>query len=66
MTKNSLIVITGAAGFIGSCLVSLLNSYGFKKLVLVDNFDKTEKEKNLKGKHFLTNLEMELHLTNIK
>ncbi|MEO7800660.1 MAG: ADP-glyceromanno-heptose 6-epimerase [Ginsengibacter sp.] len=57
MTKNSVIVITGAAGFIGSCLVSLLNSYGFKKLVLVDNFDKTEKEKNLKDKHFLAKVE---------
>ncbi len=57
MTKDSVIVITGAAGFIGSCLVSLLNSYGFKKLVLVDNFDKTEKEQNLKGKSFLANVE---------
>ena len=34
-----MIVITGAAGFIGSCFVSKLNQLGYKDLVLVDNFN---------------------------
>lgn len=45
-----MIIVTGAAGFIGSCLVSKLNEEGFYDLVLVDDFSKTEKEKNLLNK----------------
>lgn len=45
-----MIVITGAAGFIGSCLVSTLNEKDYKDLILVDDFSKIEKEKNLKNK----------------
>lgn len=47
-----MIVVTGAAGFIGSCLVSKLNSEGFKDLILVDDFSHPEKENNLSGKTF--------------
>lgn len=47
-----MIVVTGAAGFIGSCLVSKLNSEGFNDLILVDDFSHTEKENNLSGKTF--------------
>lgn len=47
-----MIVITGAAGFIGSCLVSKFNQEGREDLVLVDDFTKTEKAANLAGKHF--------------
>lgn len=45
-----MIVVTGAAGFIGSCLVSRLNQAGHENIVVVDDFSKTEKEKNLEGK----------------
>ena len=45
-----MIVVTGAAGFIGSCLVRKLNDGGFYDLVVVDDFSKAEKEKNLAGK----------------
>ncbi len=45
-----MIVVTGAAGFIGSCLVSRLNKAGFDNIVVVDDFSKTEKAKNLEGK----------------
>lgn len=45
-----MIVVTGAAGFIGSCLVSRLNKAGFEDIVVVDDFSKTEKAKNLEGK----------------
>jgi ADP-L-glycero-D-manno-heptose 6-epimerase len=45
-----MIVVTGAAGFIGSCLVSRLNADNFNDIVVVDNFSVTKKEANLKGK----------------
>jgi ADP-L-glycero-D-manno-heptose 6-epimerase len=45
-----MIVITGAAGFIGSCLVTKLNSEGFHDIVVVDNFSVVKKEPNLTGK----------------
>ena len=47
-----MIVVTGAAGFIGSVLVSRLNKESFKDIVLVDDFNKTEKSKNLEGKNY--------------
>ena len=47
-----MIVVTGAAGFIGSCLAGKLNQEGFKDLVLVDDFSHPEKQKNLEGKIF--------------
>ncbi len=47
-----MIVITGAAGFIGSCLVSKLNKLGYKNLLLVDDFDNNSKQKNLLNKSF--------------
>jgi ADP-L-glycero-D-manno-heptose 6-epimerase len=47
-----MIVITGAAGFIGSCLVSALNDKGYKDLILVDDFSKTAKDPNLIGKTY--------------
>lgn len=47
-----MIIVTGAAGFIGSCLVGKLNQEGYYDLVLVDDFSKHEKDKNLEGKRF--------------
>ncbi|MBO5848573.1 MAG: ADP-glyceromanno-heptose 6-epimerase [Bacteroidales bacterium] len=41
-----MIVITGAAGFIGSIVASELNNKGYNDLILVDDFSKKEKERN--------------------
>ena len=41
-----MIVITGAAGFIGSVVAGELNNKGRNDLVLVDDFSKREKERN--------------------
>ncbi len=59
MNKDSNIVVTGAAGFIGSCLVSFLNEEGYKNLILVDDFSHEKKELNLKGKDFTIKIERE-------
>lgn len=45
-----MIVVTGAAGFIGSCLISRLNQDGFNYIIAVDDFSHPEKNKNLEGK----------------
>ena len=52
MKKNASIIITGAAGFIGSCLVGFLNDQGYNDLFLVDDFLDEKKIKNLQGKSF--------------
>jgi len=44
-----MIVVTGAAGFIGSCLVRKLNQENFNAVVAVDSFSDTERNKNLDG-----------------
>lgn len=43
-----MIIVTGAAGFIGSCLVKKLNSENFNAIIAVDKFDNPDKKKNLK------------------
>ncbi|MEZ5038948.1 MAG: ADP-glyceromanno-heptose 6-epimerase [Saprospiraceae bacterium] len=47
-----MIVVTGAAGFISSCLVRKLNEEGFGQLLLVDDFSRADKNRNLEGKQF--------------
>ncbi len=50
LNSQKLIVVTGAAGFIGSCTVKYLNDKGYNNLLLVDDIKKTEKWKNLLNK----------------
>jgi ADP-L-glycero-D-manno-heptose 6-epimerase len=45
-----MIVVTGAAGFIGSVMVGKLNNKGFTDIVPVDDFSRKEKERNLENK----------------
>jgi ADP-L-glycero-D-manno-heptose 6-epimerase len=45
-----MIIVTGAAGFIGSGLISRLNQEGFNNIIAVDDFSKIEKAQNLVGK----------------
>lgn len=47
-----MIVVTGAAGFIGSYFVGYLNREGEDQLILVDDFTNEEKNKNLAEKAF--------------
>ncbi len=45
-----MIIVTGAAGFIGSCLIARLNELNFNYIIAVDDFSFPEKNKNLEGK----------------
>ncbi len=54
-----MVIITGAAGFIGSCLVKKLNEERFFDLVLVDDFSDEQKNKNIEGKIFSKKVDRE-------
>jgi ADP-L-glycero-D-manno-heptose 6-epimerase len=45
-----MIVVTGAAGFIPSCLISRLNQDNFNEIIAVDNFSFARKTPNYEGK----------------
>ena len=47
-----MIIITGAAGFIGSALLAKLNAEGIDDIVVVDELGSDEKWRNLNGKRF--------------
>ena len=52
-----MIVVTGALGFIGSCLINKLNNKGFNRIIAVDDFSKSYKNKNLENKVILEKVE---------
>lgn len=52
MKQEDSIAITGAAGFIASVLVDVLNKEGFNNLILVDDFSDEKKSENLSHKTF--------------
>ncbi len=59
MQENDVIVVTGAAGFIGSYLAGYLNHLGFTRLVLVDDFSNDQKSANLADKKYLHKIDRE-------
>ncbi len=52
-----MIVVTGAAGFIGSCLIKRLNQDNFNHIIAVDKFDSSQKNRNLDGARILRRIE---------
>ena len=52
-SKLQTIIVTGAAGFIGSCMVEYLNEQGYENLILVDDFGVEAKRKNWENKKFI-------------
>ncbi len=52
-----MIVVTGAAGFIGSCLISHLNQNNFKAIIAVDDFSKLDKKDNHSNKNIQSMIE---------
>ena len=57
MNKNSFILLTGAAGFIGSYMLGYLNKKGYSKIIIVDDFSDEDKWFNFDGKKFITKVE---------
>jgi ADP-L-glycero-D-manno-heptose 6-epimerase len=55
-----MIIVTGAAGFIGSCLISRLNADKFTYIIAVDDFSDEEKNKNLEGKQIKEKVDREV------
>ena len=51
-TPSKYIVVTGAAGFIGSCMVQFLNEQGYTNLILVDDFGVETKRINWESKQY--------------
>ncbi|MBN2830882.1 MAG: ADP-glyceromanno-heptose 6-epimerase [Candidatus Omnitrophica bacterium] len=48
-----MIILTGGAGFIGSCFLWKLNQEDTSDIIVVDNLDSPEKKNNLLGKKFV-------------
>lgn len=44
------VIVTGGAGFIGSCIVKMLNDKGINDIVIADNISCTEKWMNMRNK----------------
>ena len=47
-----MILVTGAAGFIGSNMVAKLNREGYTDIIVVDDFSRADKNQNLEGKTY--------------
>ncbi|MDG1261502.1 MAG: ADP-glyceromanno-heptose 6-epimerase [Flavobacteriales bacterium] len=58
-----MIVVTGAAGFIASCLVAKLNEEGYNDLVLVDDFSREDRKVNYEGKKYTQLVDRENFIT---
>jgi nucleoside-diphosphate-sugar epimerase len=54
---KTMIVVTGAAGFIGSCMAAKLNEMGHDDLILVDDFTKEAKRRNWEGKRYMDKIQ---------
>ncbi|MBU9725188.1 ADP-glyceromanno-heptose 6-epimerase [Diplocloster modestus] len=48
-----MIVVTGGAGFIGSCLIRELNDKGIDEILIVDNIASTDKWMNIRNKKYV-------------
>ena len=58
-----MIVLTGGAGFIGSCLLWKLNQQGIGDIIVVDEALSLEKKRNLEGKKFKDFIEKDIFLS---
>ncbi len=60
-----MIILTGGAGFIGSCLLERLNREGLDDILVVDHLGTGEKWKNLRGKRFAEYMDKEEFLDTV-
>ncbi len=59
MDSKKLILLTGAAGFIGSYLLGYLNSKGYSRIIIVDDFNDEDKWFNFDSRQFEKKVERE-------
>ena len=59
MYRNKKILLTGAAGFIGSYLLGYLNKKGYKNIIIADDFDNEDKWFNLDAKDYAEKIDRE-------
>lgn len=59
MDKHKVILLTGAAGFIGSYLLGYLNKKGFSEIIIADDFSEEDKWFNFDSKQFIAKVERE-------
>ena len=57
MKSKEVIILTGGAGFIGSCFLWKLNKDGVSDVIIVDNINDPAKWRNLSGKYYLDYLQ---------
>ena len=60
------VLLTGGAGFIGSCMLKRLNDAGIKDIVVVDHLGNSSKWRNLVGKNFQDYFEKDKFLDKIE
>lgn len=65
MSKQPTIVVTGAAGFIGSVFVQYLNEQGLDQLLLVDDFGVEAKRKNWESKKCIKVIERQSFISQL-
>ena len=57
MNKTNTILLTGAAGFIGSYLLGYLNKAGYTNIIIADDFSDEDKRFNFDSKQFIAKVE---------
>ena len=57
MQEKNKILLTGAAGFIGSYFLGFLNTKGYRDIIIVDDFSDEDKWFNFDSKHFTAKVE---------
>ncbi len=55
--KKKMILLTGAAGFIGSYLLGYLNHLGYTNIIIADNFSEEDKWFNFDAKQFIAKVD---------
>lgn len=60
------VVVTGGAGFIGSCMVRTLNDMGITDIIVVDHIASTEKWMNLRNKKYREYVNRDLFLERLQ
>lgn len=59
------VIVTGGAGFIGSCIVRTLNDMGIDDIVIVDHICETDKWLNIRNKKYREYISRDEFLTRL-